>query len=779
MQPNDEPYKNNYATSGDVFNMFKQNKLSQCIAISLAMGASIANAGTLEEVVVTAQKRAQSAQDVPIAITSMSGDDMKDLGFKSATDVQYQTPGLIVSYSSSNAIPNFSLRGVGLNDFTAIQSSPVAIHVDDIYYGNSTLLNFALFDVERVEVLKGPQGTLYGRNSTGGAVNFFSNKPTQEFEAGLDIGIANYDAFTLEGYVSGPITDDVSGRLSVTTVSQDGGPYDHSVYGELGEKDKYAIRGQLMWDVSDDLSVRAIMFGGEEEADAGQYHAYPTYTNDGSFSICAPIAAGNLTFSDQCSFDVNGNTTMDDDDQFTTSAGLVNRDEIEVFGGSIAINYDMGAYSFASITGYATADRQSQEDADGSSERNIDVGYETKFDQLTEELRLSYDNDSGWNSTLGLFLSTDTLETPMTETDLGDLFGGFRQNHAYEMDTDSVAVFWHNEIQMTDELTAIAGIRYTDETRKFTGGTITVDPGVGPNANGDFVASPGPLPGNYSDASVFDSAFYDDEIDFQEVSWRFGLNYDLNDTTMVYASVANGFKSGGFVGDITINEILAEPYDEETLTAYEIGFKSELLDGTLRWNSSLFYYDYEDIILALTVAGGVADTLLVNENGADADILGFETDIWWAPTDKLDLKLGMTYLDTEQSAIDTAPFSVVEDLDGSRLPYAPEMSGNGLIRYADNLSDNLIASVQLDFTTRSHHYGEAANTKISRIDGYTLFNARIGIEPTDGNWSASLWMKNLTDEEYTQYINDLQGLGSVLTTPGYPQTYGIDLSLRF
>ena len=174
--------------------LFNKKKLNKIIALTAVVGAGQICSAALEEVVVTAQKREQSVQEVPIAITSIGGEDLKNLGFKSATDVQFQTPGLIVSYASSNAIPNFTLRGVGLNDFTAVQSSPVAIHVDDIYYGNSTLLNFALFDIDRVEVLKGPQGTLYGRNSTGGAVNFFSNKPTQEFEAGIDIGLANYDA---------------------------------------------------------------------------------------------------------------------------------------------------------------------------------------------------------------------------------------------------------------------------------------------------------------------------------------------------------------------------------------------------------------------------------------------------------------------------------------------------------------------------------------------------------------------------------------------------------
>ncbi len=747
--------------------------INRIIAAGLAIYSCPLLAGNIEEVIVTAQKKAQSVQEVPIAITSIGGEDLKNLGFKSATDVQFQTPGLIVSYASSNAIPNFTLRGVGLNDFTAVQSSPVAIHVDDIYYGNSTLLNFALFDIDRVEVLKGPQGTLYGRNSTGGAVNFFSNKPTQDFEAGIDLGIANYDAYTTEGFVSGPIADNLTGRLSVLSVNQNGGPFKHSIHGELGDVEKYAVRGQLLWDASPDLTVHASMFGGSEKSDAGQYNSYPTFAGDGSWNICDSIAAGNLTYNPNCFYDPDtAQVTIDDNDPYTTNAGIVNRDDINVFGTMVSINYDMGDYMLTSITGYNTVDRTSQEDADGSPFRSVDVGYKTEFDQLTEELRLAYDNGGNWTSTLGLFLSTDTLDTPRTETDLTEIYAGFRQNHSYELKTDSVAVFWHNEYRITNDLTAVIGLRYTDETRKFKGGTYNNEPGVGPDANGNFV--PAPL---LASDPIY--AYVDDKIDFKETSYRLGLNYYLSNTTMLYTSVSNGFKSGGFVGDITEQAILEQPYDKETLTAYEVGVKSDLLDGSLRWNSSAFYYDYEDVILAMTIEGGALASLLINENASDADISGIETDIWWAPTPELDIKMGAIYLDTEQKAIATEPFPVAPGRDGAHMPYAPEVSGNGLIRYSDNIASGLLGSVQLDFTTRAHHYAEVDNSNVSKIDGYTLWNGRIGLEAESGKWSASLWVKNLADKEYIQYINDLQGLGAVLTTPSYPRTYGIDLSLNF
>ena len=268
------------------------------VFFSAVFGTGMTAAATIEEIIVTAQKRAQSVQDVPIAITSLTGEEIDALGMRTAADVQYQIPGLIVSYSSTNAIPNFVLRGIGLNDFTAIQSSPVAVHVDEVYYGNSTLLNFQLFDIERVEALKGPQGTLYGRNSTGGSVNFFSNKPTGEFEAGLDLGYGNYEAYSVEGFVSGPLGETLSGRVSFSVTQQDGGPFTHPTLGEIGEQDRYAVRGQLLWDVSEDLSAHLLVFGGQDDSEGNQYEGVPTFTNDAEFNICDSVVAGNLGLSD-------------------------------------------------------------------------------------------------------------------------------------------------------------------------------------------------------------------------------------------------------------------------------------------------------------------------------------------------------------------------------------------------------------------------------------------------------------------------------------------------
>ncbi len=754
-------------------------RISCALLVSLTVIPSHLSAQAIEEILVTAQKRVQNAQEVPISMTSLSGTDIDELNWSSPADIQFQTPGLIVSYSSTNAIPNFVLRGIGLNDFTAIQSSPVAIHVDDVFYGNSTLLNFQLHDIDRVEVLKGPQGTLYGRNTTGGSINFFSARPSQEFEAQAEIGLANYESTSIQGYVSGPLSDTVSARLSAVVDNRDGGPFKHPTLGEIGSGDKFAYRAQVLWDVSDLLSAHVLVFGGEDDSEGNQYQGLPTYTNDATFGICESISMGDSAPSANCSFDGFGALLIDDGDPYTLQTGVINRDEIDAFGSVLILDYDLQFATLKSVTGYNTSDRVSQEDADGSTARNIDVGYATDFAQFTEEIKLASSGEDPLTWTLGMFYSTDFLEAMRTETDLAGLDFG-RQNHAYELETDSFAAYLHGEYALSTNLTLIAGVRYTDEERSFTGGTINVEAGVGPDVRGNFVPSPAPRPnGNYGNAALFDSAFLDSAISFQEVSWTLGASRYVGESSMVYAKVSNGFKSGGFVGDITLQPILQEPYDEETLTAYEVGFKFDSANGALRWNSAAFYYDYEDVILALSITGtGEAglDFFLINENGADAEVYGLESEIWWAPTDNLDIKLGATWLDSEQQSIPTRPFDVSERLDGNQLPYAPDFSANGLVRYEMRMSAGLKLRGQVDFTTRSEHWGESTNVAISEIEGYTLWNASLSLTTSDERWSASLWCKNLADEEYLQYINDLQGLGSILRTPGMPRTYGVNIA---
>jgi iron complex outermembrane receptor protein len=729
----------------------------------------------IEVISVTAQKRVQNLQTVPIAVTNMTSENIERYGLESAADLQFQTPGLVVTYASTSAIPNFSIRGVGLNDFTAVQSSPVAIHIDDVYLGSSTMLNFALFDIEHAEVLKGPQGTLYGRNSTGGAVNFFTNAPTQDFEAGVSLNVANYEHFETEGFISGGLTDTLSARLSVSNVDQKGGPYSHPIHGTVGKKSKTAARLQFLWEPNDDFDAKLIIFGGTDDSDGNQYQGFAT-TGDS----CTMYEDADYSFAAQQNCvtvaGVNDTEQALDDDPFTLQGGIINRDKIDVFGTTLSMNYEFDGLLLSSITNYAKADRVSQEDADGFSVRAVDVGYDTQFKQISEELRLASLTPQAFEWTVGLYISSDELLTPLTESDYTDPFGGYRPNHAYQLDSESAAIFTHNEYHIDERLSIVAGLRYTHETRSFKGGTLTTIPGLGPDSSGDFQASvDGDTVFDFNDPARYNEAYLDQKLTFDKWSWRLGANYILNDDTFIYASVSNGFKSGGFIGDVTTQAALERPYDEETLTAYEIGIKADISD-TLRWNTSAFYYDYRDIILAITLDGvGDETDLFINANVSNADIYGIETDIVWLPSDNWEVRFGGTLLDTEQEKVTP----VQAQIDGSELPNAPKVSANFAIRYEKELSEDYLGFFQFDGLTRSDHYAKPESIDLFELEGYTLLNASIMLTPMDGEWTVTAWVKNLADEDYYTYINDLSFAGAMIKTPGTPRTYGVKFSYSF
>jgi iron complex outermembrane receptor protein len=272
--------------------MFRSDfRLVTVAVISTAGAASLHSAAlaaaepppVLEEIVVMAQKHEQSVQDVGISITAFSGDDLHKLGFNKASDIQYQTTGMLVSYASNSSVPNFVIRGVGLNDFTPLNSSPVTVSLDEVSYSYTPFLNFGLFDLERVEVLKGPQGTLYGRNTTGGAVNYYSVKPGDEFGAEVRATAGNYQHFAAEGYVNIPLSDTLASRLSFSRRVQDSGPWKNDTLGkDLGEMDNWAVRAQLAWKPTTDLHVNFNVHGGLEDSDGSQYSFLPANTADGS-----------------------------------------------------------------------------------------------------------------------------------------------------------------------------------------------------------------------------------------------------------------------------------------------------------------------------------------------------------------------------------------------------------------------------------------------------------------------------------------------------------------
>ncbi len=682
----------------------------------------------LEEVIVTAQKREQSFNEVGIAVTALSGDDINALRLNQPVDIAAQTPNLRINNVVANSIPNVTIRGIGLNDYATNNNPAAGIYIDEVYLVSPAMLSFQMHDLARVEVLKGPQGTLFGRNTTAGAVNFIANRPTDEFAAGATLEYGRYGHASGRGFVSGPLAPGLEGRLSVQRIRQSDGHQTNRVTGEeVGRIASTAWRALLQWQPTDNLDVLLNAHGGRDDSDV---HLVKI---DNPFS---PEDDG-------------------DRDVFRSGASVDTRQDIDSQGFSLTANWAFTEQlSLTSISAWEELDRFHVEDRDATSLVQLDGYFDNAVEQFSQELRLSYLSDElVWIA--GAFYGSDEVETRdrFDSADLLPLLGldGFESlGNEYRQESDSVALFLHTEWQLTPAWRLTAGLRYTDEDKTFSDAFTYL-------IGGGFEA---PLfPGVRNDYSTDD------------VSGKFGIDYTGFEDALLYASVSRGFKSGGFQGQLTFDPSDLQPFEEENLLAYEAGAKLTLLDGSMQLNASIFFYDYED----MQFYGGIFDspvgTLFGIANVGDSEVTGGEIELAWRPAEGLDVRLGMGLLDTEITR------SIVGGVaEGSELPNSPELNVNGVVRYQWPLSAGLYADVMVDFNYQDEMtFDIVRQPQEAREDSYWLWNARAGVGAASGAWTLSLWGKNLSDERYrTQVLFSSVGFGE---SWGMPRTYGVSLDL--
>jgi len=721
----------------------------------------------LEEVVITAQKRTQSLQDVGIAVNAFTGENLREYRMSNAKDVADYTPNVDIKSTLTVGNPNVTIRGVGLNDFNANNSPPAGVYVDEVFLTSTSMMSFQLFDLERVEVLKGPQGTLYGRNTTAGAMNFITKKPTQQFDAYTALTGGNWGHFEAEGAVGGPIGDSTAYRLSGKTIQRSGGPYTSSVFGEHGEIDVKTARAQLTWDIDDDRSLELSIHGDTDKSDGALYASYgtkdatmiPAGVTEPITGVlapnCAAVDAGG--FDPQNCVDVWGYSDTDGDPyrgdwQFPS---MIDR---AGFGGRATFTWDLGESTLTSVTGYENLDRDADDgDSTGNPTRNqFHLRPANNVEQISQEIRLSGASDKvDWVG--GVFYSDDTVEE-WANIESPDLFGpvldflfglGFVPEDLrtqYKQDTSALALFGHTEWALDDQWNLIFGLRYTDEERKF----------VGDSAIGRPILVPG-------------LSAIDQKISETNVSGKVGLEYFTQNDSMVYGSVSTGFKSGGFFGGLALDASERLPYDKETITAYEFGVKSRLADNTLQFNAAVFYYDYEDMQQFVeTNVGGIQIAKLDNIPDASS-VTGIDIDLWWRPTDGLDIRGGLGILDSELG--DFKDLAGVTQ-SGKEMANAPGTSASVSARYEWDLGNN-VASALVGVNHTGDMFRNAQNNPLTKVDSYTLVDGRLALASADGGWEVALWAKNLTDEEYVVESFGDDSLGSWTRLFNTPRTYGI------
>ncbi|NIB40776.1 TonB-dependent receptor [Pseudomaricurvus alkylphenolicus] len=720
------------------------------LAVGLMMASLAWNATAfqLEEVVVTAQKRAQNLNDVGIAVTAFTGSDITAFGMEQPSDLAAQTPSLTVKNASGNTAPVFTVRGVGLNAFVSNVNPSVAVYLDEVYQVNTSMMSFGLFDLERVEVLKGPQGTLFGRNTTGGAVSFVTNKPSDEFEAYVAAGIGDYQLTTLEGAVGGAITETLNGRLSATSTRQKEGFFTNRTTGkDHGQVERQSWRAQLAWEPTDSFSGLLNVHGGKDRSD--QWMLVHRGLRDEQGNPCPTVVGPSC-------YDALG--YRDNDGDFYR--GDYNREpsiDNQGLGATLTMEWDLGDLTFTAVTNHEDFEYYREEEFDASPNTLVHTSFDGEVEQFSQELRVSTDRWDHVTLIAGLFYSQDTLhEHDFYNLNNNPLFAT-SYDVDFEQETTTTAAFIHTEWQINDEYKLTLGARVTDEEVTFDGGTVDLFPQT--SGLGQFGLTGGQL--------------NDKTISVTEPTGKIALDWTPNNDWLFYASYSRGFKSGGFNGSFTLSVEEAGPFDKETIDAYELGFKATLADNRLQFNGAFYHYDYQDLQIFDT---DVITSAFLLDNAGNAEVRGFELEVRWLATEALDIRLGLGFSDTEIVEYKT---NLGTDAEGNRLANTPELTVNSVISYRWQLPQNYLLKAALDMSWQDDIYFSIANDPRASEDSYLITNASLTLSPEDEQWQARAWVKNLNEEEYftEQFIGGPAGLAS--GTIGAPRTFGVELTYHW
>jgi iron complex outermembrane receptor protein len=738
----------------------------------VAAGVAHAQTALLEEVVVTAQKRAGNLQDTPIAISAVTGDAIEKLNIDDIGAIAAANPSLV--YSEAGGEAQLYIRGIGSNIFNVGADQSVATHIDGVYTGRANMGLTQFLDIDRVEILRGPQGTLYGRNATGGAINIISRAPTDEFEGYVSGLVGSFDRIDVRGAVSGPITENLSARLAVRRLKDDGYTEDLDPQGgdKIDDNDLAALRGSLRWK-SDALT--ATLIAEHSEFQNGNTSIFPIDNTGLAESFGAkPNRDIHKTYNNTPSFH-----------------------EWETGGVTGILDWAVTDTTNLNLTvGYRDWDSDFLFNTDGTEIEVTRTTLSYASEQLSAELRLS--GESGWGRWLvgAYWFDEDKYGA------LGLVRSGFTppavlvpRSFIFRADGtgEATALFGQVDFKLADTWTLSAGLRYSDEKK----GDFLRQSTLLPDNELLGLFTPNPIPDATPASTRRVSRSWD--------AWtpRVGLEFRPSDDRLFYLTYSEGFKSGGF-NDLSV---VNPPFDPELVDSIEVGAKTEWLGGRLRANASAFYYDYTDLQVSVFASVGSITTTFTT-NAAEATVQGLELDLVAKVTDSLDIAASLAILDATYDRFVTPYGSCTAanvaldarctgrvglprliDAAGNRLTNAPEFKGSISATYRFDLSGG--GSISL--LGAAHHQGRVyfvpANTTVMSQSSYTLVDARIGYENESGDLAIGAFVKNLADEDYFHNIvqftstsdarKDVFAIGNALGYPAAGRQWGVEVTYRF
>lgn len=710
----------------------------------------------LEKITVTALKRSQSIQDVPVSIATLSGEKFENM-FAAGDDIlslATRVPGLYAESSNGRIAPRFYMRGLGNTDFDLAASQPVSIIMDDVVMENVVLKSFPLFDMDQVEVIRGPQGTLFGRNTTAGIIKFTTRKPTEDFDAYVKAGAGSYGLINLEGAVGGSLTDELTARVSLLSQSKDDW-IDNGYSGKedvLGGHEETAYRVQVAYKPSNELDVLFNLH---------------SRSLDGTSSV---FRANILTTgSNELNANYDRDTVWYDD-------GDNNPQEYDADGWSLAANYDFGDFTLTSITAMETADGRGKGDIDGGV-NNLDGSSKPGFipfsavtedqlndlEQFTQEVRFSSNGNSQLSWQAGGFYYDSSFSVVSID-------GFFGETEVFHENT-TWALFGQSTYQVNDQLSVIAGLRYTDDDKSLYVGDQ--------NKNGFALVIGAATIQEYAPVNVGED----------KISWEAMANYKIDDDMSVYTRVSNGFRAQSIQGRDIAFEGMPSVAEAETIMSYEAGFKSDLLNNSIRLNGAVFHYTINDI--QLTAVGGNGNNVGLTNAGKGVGT-GFELDSEYRVNENLVITAGFSYNKTElqdddlligvcgsQQCTPTDRLSSDNSaayVDGNPFPNAPETIVTLTGRYSFPIGDEGEMFIYSDYAYQGETSLFIYQTEEFVTDGQFELGLRIGYMNYDYDYEVALFGRNITDEDNLKASIDFNNNTGVVNDPAI---WGVEFKKSF
>ena len=792
-------------------------------------------AAELEEVVVTAQKQAQNLQDVPVSVSMVTGETLSTLGIQRAEDLSAMIPNFSVQQDPIG--DKINIRGIQSGNNAGLEQS-VSTFVDGVYRGRGVQGRFAYLDIGRIEVLRGPQGTLFGKNTIGGAVNIISAKPTTDLEGRIK-GIYTFEGLKqaeLNGYVSGPLAEDLAGRIAFQYRDDQEGYINNEYYDESTPQVKeFAFRTSLNWDYSDVTQIDFRLEYGEFDIQGQNF----------STIKAGPIGAFGLaeeTYTRSNIGDIDPVLNIG-------SSGVHDGDSTEV---SFTLSHQMDSGSITALGAYSTYGFQRDCDCDFSLLDLIRFDDNEDFDQYSFELNYNSENDGAFNYIAGAFFLYNELEAEgdlyfnvRGQPELGDFaidtvlnagcaavggavaapgdrscilsglvaaFDGtpleyvdFNRFHVLDQDDTVAAMYFKGTWDLTDSVAGSLGVRYTHEEKTATQSAIAADYGTrNPNdivGNSELYASNGAA-GLEPFLTLAEAQIHSFDLDRTENSftWSANIQWRATDETMFYASAATGFKAGGYNSFAFGADPDEAEYEEEEALSFEIGSKMSLLDGAAELNVAIFHTEFDDIQTALFTGS----TAFIVQNASKATSQGIELDGRWSPTDNLLLSGGIAYVNFEFDAFPNAgcyaeqlldfrdntgnPLATLQDcaaaeindLSGKTSENTPEWSASISAEHIWGLGEGYELRTNLEMTYQAEQYRQADLDPVSLDDAFFKVNLAATVVSSNAGWEVSVLVRNLTDEESFSYVNDTPLVdGARQFIPDRPRTIAVSGAWRF